>query len=144
MMRYYETIFVVHPNLGEEEYKEVLKKFTTLTERAKGVLVKLDEWGTQKLAHRVKKSDRGYYVLMSYCGGPGITAEIERDLKLDERVLKFQSVKISDEADPDELIRKEKEGQKKETPEAAPPTPVAQAPVEVVAAEPVKEVKSDV
>jgi len=143
-MRHYETIFVVHPNLGEEEYKEVLKKFTTLTERAKGVLVKLDEWGTQKLAHRVKKSDRGYYVLMSYCGGPGITAEIERDLKLDERVLKFQSVKLSDEADPNELILKEKEGQKKETPEVVPPTPVAQAPAEVAAGEPVKEVKSDV
>ena len=143
-MRHYETIFVVHPNLGEEEYKEVLKKFTSLTERAKGVLVKLEEWGTQRLAHRVGKSDRGYYVLMSYCGGPGITAEIERDLKLDERVLKFQSVKLSDEADPNELILKEKEGQKKEAPEVVPPTPVAQAPAEVAAGEPVKEVKSDV
>ena len=143
-MRHYETIFVVQPNLNEEEYKEVLKKFTTLTERAKGVLVKLEEWGTQRLAHRVKKSDRGYYVLMSYCGGPGISAEIERDLKLDERVLKFQSVKLSDEADPNELILKEKEGQKKETPEVVPPPPVPQAPAEVTAGEPVKEVKSDV
>jgi small subunit ribosomal protein S6 len=143
-MRYYETIFVVHPNVGEEEYKEVLKKFTTLTERAKGVVVKLDEWGTQRLAHRVKKSDRGYYVLMSYCGGPGISAEIERDLKLDERVLKFQSVKISDEADPNELIRKQQEGQKKDVPEVVPTPPAAQAPAEVAAAEPVNEVKSDV
>jgi len=143
-MRHYETIFVVQPNLNEEEYKEVLKKFTTLMERAKGILVKVDEWGIQRLAHRVKRSDRGYYVLMNYCGGPGLTAELERDLKLDERVLKFQSVKLSDEADPDELIRKEKEGQKKDTPESAPPTPEAQAPAEVAAGEPVKEVKSDV
>lgn len=143
-MRHYETIFVVHPNLSEEQYKEVLKKFTTLTERAKGVLVKVDEWGIQKLAHRVGRCDRGIYVLMSYCGDPGVTAELERDLKLDERVLKFQSVKLSDEADPNELILKGKEGQKKETPEVVPPTPVAQAPAEVAAGEPVKEVKSDV
>jgi small subunit ribosomal protein S6 len=144
-MRQYETIFVVHPNLSEEEYKEVLKRFTTLMERAKGILVKVDEWGIQRLAHRVGKSDRGYYVLMNYCGEPGVTAELERDLKLDERVLNFQSVKLSDEADPEELIRKETEGQKKETPAAAaPPAPEAPAPVEGPAAEPVKEVKSDV
>jgi small subunit ribosomal protein S6 len=143
-MRHYETIFVVQPNLNDEEYKDVLKKFTALMERARGVLVKVDEWGIQKLAHRVKKSDRGYYVLFNYCGSPGLTAELERDLKLDERILKFQSVKLSDEADPEELIRKEREGQKKEPAEPLPPTPEVLAQAEGAVAEPVKEVKSDV
>ncbi|MFN5658773.1 MAG: 30S ribosomal protein S6, partial [Pseudanabaena sp.] len=41
----YETIFVVNPTLGEEDYKEVLKKYSALVERQKGILVRVEEWG---------------------------------------------------------------------------------------------------
>lgn len=138
-MRYYETIFIMHPNLNEEECKEVLKKFTGLLERYKGVLIKLEEWGNQRLAYQVKKSDRGHFILMGYCAEPGLVPDLERDLKLDDRVLKFQSVKVSDHADPDEMIRKQNEGKVQEAAEA--PAPVQeQAP----AGEPAGEVKADV
>ena len=53
-MRNYETIFVVNPSLGEEDYKEVLKKYSTLLERQKGILIRIEEWGVQRLAHAVK------------------------------------------------------------------------------------------
>lgn len=138
-MRYYETIFIVHPNLNEEECKEVVRKFSGLLERYKGVLVKVEEWGNQRLAYHVKKSDRGYFILMGYCAEPGLVPELERDLKLDDRVLKFQSVKVSDHADPNEMIQKQNEGKKQEGAEA-----VAPAPVEAPAGEPAGEVKSDV
>jgi small subunit ribosomal protein S6 len=138
-MRYYETIFIVHPNLNEEESKEVLKKFSGLVERYKGVLVKMEEWGNQRLAYRVKKSERGYFVLMGYCAEPGLVPELERDLKLDDRVLKFQSVKISDHADPEEMIQKQNEGKKQEAAKA-----VAPVPGEAPAVEPAEEVKADV
>lgn len=139
-MRYYETIFIVHPNLNEEECKEVVRKFSGLLERYKGVLVKMEEWGNQRLAYQVKKSDRGYFVLMGYCAESGLVPEFERDLKLDDRVLKFQSVKISDHADPNELIQKQNEGKKQEGVEE--PAPV---PNQVPAGEPSSgEVKADV
>ena len=149
-MKHYETIFIVHPNLNDEECKEVIKKFGGLLERYKGVLVKVEEWGNQRLAYRVKKSDRGHFVLMSYCAEPGIIPELERDMKLDDRVLKYQSVKISDHADPNELIRKQQESQKQVTAEApAPPPEAEQKPpiepaAEVKAEETTGEVKSDV
>jgi len=138
-MRYYETIFIVHPNLNEEECREVQKKFSGLVERYKGVPIRIEEWGNQRLAYQVKKSDRGYFILMGYCAEPGLVTEIERDLKLDDRVLKFQSVKVSDHADPNEMIQKQNEGKKQEAAEAVAPVP-DQAP----AAEPAGEVKADV
>jgi small subunit ribosomal protein S6 len=143
-MRHYETIFIVHPNLSEEEYKEVLRKFTNLVEKLKGVLVKVDEWGNQRLAYRVRKCDRGYYVLTEYCGAPGLIPELEREMKLDDRVLKFQSVKLADEADPEELILKAKESKKPESAEAEAPAPEKPVPAQSPEGEPTGEVKSDV
>ncbi len=111
-MRNYETIFVVNPTLGEEEHKEVLKKYSALVERQKGILIRIEEWGVQRLAHAVKKFDKGSFVLMNYCGPSGVTSELERDLKLDDRIFRFQTVKIAEDVDPQELILKEKETRK--------------------------------
>jgi small subunit ribosomal protein S6 len=115
-MRHYETLYIVNPELDDENYKAVVEKFRDLIEKEKGVIVKLEEWGKQRLAYLVKKFDQGAYVLVDYCGGPGVTAELERDLKLDDRILKYQTVKLADDVDPQALVEKEKEEQtKKET-----------------------------
>ena len=111
-MKHYETLYIVNPELDEENYKAVIDKFRDLIEKEKGVIVKLEEWGKQRLAYLVKKFDQGAYVLMDYCGGPGVTAVLERDLKLDDRILKFQTVKLADEVDPEALVQKEEEAKK--------------------------------
>ncbi len=113
-MRQYETLYIVNPELDEENYRAVVDKFRELIEKENGVVVKLEEWGKQRLAYPVKKFDQGAYVLINYCGGSNITAELERDLKLDDRVLKYQTVKLADDADPQALLQKEEEA-KKET-----------------------------
>ena len=108
-MRRYETLYIVSPNLADEDYKEAITKFNSLIEKQKGIIVKVQEWGKQRLAYEVKKLDKGSYVLMDYCGEPGITAELERDLKLDDRVLMYQTVKVADRVDHQELMLKGKE-----------------------------------
>ena len=102
-MRYYETLYLINPNLGEEEYRDVVSKFNGLVEKNNGVIIKVHEWGKRSLAYSVKKYDKGYYVLLQYCGDPGTTKELERDLRLDDRTFKFQTVKLNDKADPEAL-----------------------------------------
>ena len=102
-MRYYETLYIVNPNLPDEDYKEVVAKFSGLVEKNEGVVTKVDEWGKKSLAYTVKKHDKGYYVLLQYCGEPGITDQLKRDLKLDDRVLKYQTIKLSDHVDPEAI-----------------------------------------
>jgi len=106
-MRYYETIYIVNPTLPDEDYAEVLNKFNQLVDKHKGVLIKVDEWGKQRMAYEVNKYDKGSYVLLNYCGEPKITAEIERELKLDDRILLYQTLKMADNVDPKELLLKE-------------------------------------
>ena len=102
-MRYYETLYIINPNLAEEDYRSVVAKFTDAVEKNKGVVTKVDEWGKKSLAYDIKKFDKGSYVLLQYCGEAGLTAELKRELGLDDRVLKYQTIKLSDNADLEKL-----------------------------------------
>ena len=107
-MRHYETIYIVNPNLSDEDYNEISEKFNNLIENQKGVIIKTQKWGKQRLAYAIKKFYNGFYILVDFCADPGVTSELERNLKLDENILKYQTVKLADKADPQELILKEK------------------------------------
>jgi len=108
-MKHYETLYIISPELGDEDYKAVVAKHKDLIEKEKGVIIKLDEWGKRRLAYELKKFDQGFYVLMEYCGGAGITAEVARALKLDDKVLKYQTIKLGDNVKPEDLIVEPKE-----------------------------------
>ncbi len=108
-MRHYETLYIISPELGEEDYKAVVAKHRDLIEKGNGVIIKLDEWGRRRLAYELKKFDQGFYVLMDYCGEAGITAELARALKLDDKVLKYQTIKLGDNVNPDDLVEEPKE-----------------------------------
>jgi small subunit ribosomal protein S6 len=105
-MRYYETLYIINPNLTDEDYREVVAKFAGIVEKNNGVVTRVHEWGKKALAYEVRKQDKGYYVLLRYCGDSGITNELNRDLKLDDRVLKYQTIKLSDHADPEAIKAK--------------------------------------
>lgn len=111
-MRHYETIYIINPNMVDDTYQEVISKYSEIIEKEKGILIKVEEWGTQKMAYDVGKFDRGSYVLVEYCGLSGLTAELERYLKLDDRILLYQTVKLADTVDPEELLLKEEEARK--------------------------------
>ncbi|MEA2040454.1 MAG: 30S ribosomal protein S6 [Thermodesulfobacteriota bacterium] len=108
-MRYYETLYLINPDLSDEDYGDVVTKFNNLVEKNKGSVINVDEWGKKTLAYKVKKFDKGYYVLLQYCGAAEILAELNRDLTLDDRVLKYQTIKLSNDVDP-EALKSEAEG----------------------------------
>jgi len=141
-MRQYETIFVVNPTVVEETYREVVNKFKGIIEKQKGVLVKAEEWGIQRLAYTVRKSDKGAYVLFNYCGDAGVTMELERDLKLDDRILKYQTVKLAEDVDPQALMPKAEEGKKEPEVREGKETPDQAVPVENKEEQPAQEVQS--
>jgi small subunit ribosomal protein S6 len=118
-MKHYETLYIISPELGDEDYKAVVVKHKGLIEKEKGVVIKLDEWGKRRLAYELKKFDQGFYVLMDYCGESGITAELARALKLDDKVLKYQTIKLSDHVNPEDLIVKPTEVEEEPAEEAA-------------------------
>ena len=109
-MRRYETLFIVDPELTDEGLKEVAEKFKNIILADKGHILKYDEWGKRKLAYPVSKREYGIYILLDYCGPSDIVNELERNMRIDERVLKYITVKLSDSFDEEDLEKiKEKE-----------------------------------
>ena len=99
-MRRYETLFIVTPDSSEEELKAVADKFQGVVTGMNGKVASYDEQGKKSLAYKVKKQSKGYYVLMDYLGQAEVVAELERNMRLDDRILKYLTVKLADQVDP--------------------------------------------
>ena len=116
-MRRYEILFIASPDNSDEDLKSVATKFQDLVTGMDGVVKSYDEQGSKRLAYSVKKQNKGYYVLMDFVGSADIVAEIERNMRLDDRILKYLTVKLEDKVDPESIEPAESEPQ--EQPEAA-------------------------
>ncbi len=98
MLRKYETIFIVQPELADEEVKAVTEKVQEIVASFKGEFKKLEDWGPRKLAYPLNKFTRGRYFYLRFDGNAELIAELERRLRLDDKVIRYQSVKIEKEA----------------------------------------------
>lgn len=102
-MRRYETIIITDPDLAEDGRKALTAKVGELMAAEGGHLVKQDDWGVRKLAYEIRKKPRGYYTLFDFCGGGALVDEMERQFRIDDRVLKYMTVLLDKEADLDAI-----------------------------------------
>jgi small subunit ribosomal protein S6 len=99
-MRRYETLFIVTPDSSDEELQAVADKFKGVITGMNGKVAAYDEQGKKSLAYNIKKQSKGFYVLMDYLGHAEVVAELERNMRLDDRILKYLTVKLADQVDP--------------------------------------------
>lgn len=93
-MRMYETIIIVQPDLGDDELKGLSAKIQEIIASMKGEFQRLEDWGVRKLAYPINKVTRGRYYYLRFDGDAPLIAELERRLRLDDKVVRYQSVKI--------------------------------------------------
>ena len=105
-MRRYETIFIVRSNIAEDEIDAVINKTSSIIEGDGGIIIRIDKWGLKKLAYLIKKESQGYYVYLDYASIPASVSEIERIFRIDDKVLKYLTIKLADSCDP-EAIKEE-------------------------------------
>ena len=82
----YETLFIVNPNLGDEETAAVVDKFKSLIE-ANGSVEKIDDWGKRRLAYPINDLMEGYYTLIEFTSVPTFPAELDRKYKIDDNIM---------------------------------------------------------
>jgi small subunit ribosomal protein S6 len=92
-MRDYETVVVIHPDLGEAGAKELADRVRTILEQGGAQIVKVEDWGGRELAFQLQKQWRGLYFFFDYKAEHAAVAELERQLKLNDRILRFLSVR---------------------------------------------------
>lgn len=94
MSRMYETIYIVKPDLADEENKALTAKVNEVVANMNGEVRKLEDWGIRKLAYPINKIARGRYMYLRTDGDSALIAELERRLRLDDKVIRYQSVKL--------------------------------------------------
>lgn len=105
-MRKYETIIILQPELGEDDINVVTTKVQDVIASFKGELHRMDDWGVRKLAYSIRKCARGRYYYVRYDGVAEMIAELERRIRLDEKVLRYQTINITDE--PEKVVPEKK------------------------------------
>jgi small subunit ribosomal protein S6 len=95
----YETIYILRPDVDADTADRVQGRVAEVLDREKGKLLKVEAWGRRRLAYPVAKHKKGVYVYVRYVGKGGLVQEVERNLKLQEAVLKFQTVLLEKEVD---------------------------------------------
>ena len=93
-MGYYESIFILQPDLGEEEIDRRVRAAEQIVTSGMGQLTDSERWGKKRLAYEVKKNRYGYYVLLRYHAEAPVVRELERHFKITESVLKYMTVRV--------------------------------------------------
>jgi small subunit ribosomal protein S6 len=147
MSRLYEAMFIVRPDVVDEEVDKLIAGFTTSVTNGGGVVKNVEKMGRRKLAYLVRKFNDGNYVLMTIEADGAVVAELERRLRVSEPVIKFITVRIDEEEKRLAKIKALRGTKKKLSaePSAAAPVPApasAVPPATAAPAEPVEAVQA--
>ena len=95
-MRPYETAFLIAPNLPDEEADTLIEKMAGIITKKKGKMINTDKWGKRKLAYPIKSFEEALYVFFQYEGEPSVPAELERNFKQTESIIRYLTIKLDE------------------------------------------------
>ena len=93
-MNQYETVFILTPVLSDDQTKETVAKFKKVLTDKGAEIVNEEAWGLKKLAYQIEKKTSGFYFLMEFKAEPEVIKILETAYRRDEKVLRFQTVKL--------------------------------------------------
>jgi small subunit ribosomal protein S6 len=99
-MREYETIFILRPELAGDAVDAFNARMKEVVTTSGGKVIRLSNWGKKKLAYRLKKCTRGTYIHLLYLADGRVVAELERNLRLSDNVIRHLSVLLAKDVDP--------------------------------------------
>ena len=111
-MPLYETVFITRQDLSVGQNEELANTMKQFVQDNGGTIANTEFWGVRQMAYKINKNKKGHYTLF-HIDGPSVSKdELERNLRINEDVLRFMTVKIDKLPEgPSALLRKEKEGE---------------------------------
>ena len=93
-MNQYETVFILTPVLSDEQMKETVAKFKKLLTDNGAEILNEETWGLKKLAYAIQKKSTGFYCLLEFKGEPTLVKTLETGFRRDEKVIRYQTVRL--------------------------------------------------
>ncbi len=113
-MNQYETVFILTPVLSDEQTKETVAKFKKVLTDKGAEIVNEETWGLKKMAYAIEKKSTGFYFLLEFSAEPTVIKTLETAFRRDEKVIRFQTVKLDKYAAEYAVKRRNKLGKKEE------------------------------
>jgi small subunit ribosomal protein S6 len=125
MNRAYELMFIVRPDMTEEDQDKLISTLDHAVTSSGGLVKSVEKMGKRRLAYTVRKFHDGLFILLTFEGSGGLVHELERRLRVTEPVIKFLSVRIDEEQKRLDKIKAIKDAKRKVS---ATPAPIAAEP----------------
>jgi len=93
-MNQYETVFILTPVLSDEQMKETVAKFKKVLTDKGAEIVNEEAWGLKKMAYAIQKKSTGFYCLLEFKAEPSVVKVLETAYRREEKVIRFQTVKL--------------------------------------------------
>jgi len=107
-MPLYESIFIARQDIPATQAEALATTFADIVRAQGGQVAKTEQWGLRNLTYRIKKNKKGHYVLFNLDAPPAAVMELERNMRLNEDVLRFLTVRVEEhEAGPSAMLRKD-------------------------------------
>ncbi|MFK7928379.1 MAG: 30S ribosomal protein S6 [Myxococcota bacterium] len=115
----YETVVIVRPDLDDAETIAIIEKLEAIVTDRDGHLLLRDDWGKRKLAYNIQNHQKGHYVLLNHLSPASLVAELERNIRNEDRVVRFMSVLMDRDVDVPDRLEKAAETRAQRAAEAA-------------------------
>ncbi|MEW6260464.1 MAG: 30S ribosomal protein S6 [Thermodesulfobacteriota bacterium] len=102
-MRRYECVVIIDPDISADERDGVKTRIQEIITQNGGQVLQTEDWGVKRLAYLVRKKAKGAYVIFDYCGMGPVVAEVERFCRISDKCLKYMTVVIDTNADPEAI-----------------------------------------
>ena len=106
-LREYETVFALKADLGDDAVEKLKERVRSLIHREQGKALKFTIWGKKKAQYELARQSRAIYVHVNYLGGSRIVAELERNLRMIDDVVRYQTVKLAEETDAEKPVEQD-------------------------------------
>jgi small subunit ribosomal protein S6 len=93
-MPFYENVFIARQDISAAQVEALADSFTQIVAQQGGQVAKREYWGLRNLSYRIKKNRKGHYVLFNLDAPPGAVAELERNMRINEDVLRYLTVRV--------------------------------------------------
>jgi small subunit ribosomal protein S6 len=106
-MALYEHVFLARQDLAQAQVDALAETATKIVEEGKGKVVKTETWGLRSLAYRIAKNRKAHYVMLEIDAPTGVVAELERQLGINEDIIRFMTVRVNElENGPSAMMRR--------------------------------------
>jgi small subunit ribosomal protein S6 len=119
-LKRYETLFIVQVDLPDDDLNSLIERYGNIVTAFKGIIVKIEKWGKRKLAYEIEKQTNGFYVLIDFIGKRAVIEELERNFKIDDKILKYMTIMKDDKVDLTKIEKEKQEEMRIEVQRTAP------------------------